>query len=53
MPFEVAYSALFMKGYQVAYRVLYCGNTWLDNMTQAEAMSHCKMLNESCGMEAA
>ena len=48
--FTLAFSALyaFADG-RCKYRLLYCGNTYLDDLTCEEAISHMHLLNGSYG----
>ncbi|MBI1332715.1 MAG: hypothetical protein GC165_07525 [Armatimonadetes bacterium] len=51
-PFAVAFSAIYaFRDGRNKYRILYCDETYLDNLTCEEACAHTRMLNTSCGMD--
>ena len=50
MPFTVAFSAIYeFADHRCKYRVLYCGNTYLDDLTCEQAVKHCHFMNDACG----
>lgn len=49
-PFRIAFSAIhsFADG-RPKYRVLYCEETYLDNLTCEKAIAHINFMNANCG----